>query len=140
MISVRLATIGEIGLAAYHVEKEKVDIYAVGRADFSYVMLDDEQPYGLVQFYRGHGPHHVAGLSCITFGLKGTTKVQVPAAIEQYRDLCPFISRIEAYTAEDNVPARKGLERIGFELEGILHGWYPGSEKAVNAALYAKVY
>lgn len=142
MIYARFATAGELGLGVYYVEKEKLNIYSAGHVECSYAMVEDERCFGIVQFYTGYGPRHIAGMSVIVFSEEdrgqGKGKMAVADAIVQFLSFTPCINRIEVYTEVDNKAACKGAEALGFELEGVLKAWYPRNGKFKDAALYAK--
>lgn len=142
MIFARLSSVGEIGFGMYYIEKEKLDVYSSGRIDRTFTLIEHDRPFGLVQFYRGHAPQHVAGMSVIVFEVKdrkkGKGKMAVADAIVQYLSLSD-VQRLEVYTEIDNVAACKGAEALGFSKEGVLKSWYPRNGELKDAVLFAKV-
>lgn len=132
------ATPGELGLAAFFVEKEKLLIPACAHALGAFTFHDKEGPVGLIQFYGGHAPPGVVGFSMIIFDADKRGDHLGEEALEAILREAEF-PRLEACPAADNVAARKGMEKLGFHFEGILRNWYPRGDKMVDAAMYSKV-
>lgn len=132
------STPGEIGLGIYFVEKEKLIIPGSARPLLTLTLKDADGPAGLIQFYEGHAPPGVVGFSSIVFDPGKRNLGYMCEALDALLKESKFV-RIEASPAADNTSACKGLEKLGFKLEGILKSWYPRDGKYVDAAMYAKV-
>lgn len=134
---VRTATLGEMGLAHYHVEKEGLAIGGSAKSIAAFSVLLSGQLIGFLQLYAGHAPIGVVGISAIAFAAANRNKHCMSNALALLMENIKF-HRLEATPAADNISAIKGLIRLGFKKEGVLHGWYPRSDHYVDAVMYAK--
>jgi RimJ/RimL family protein N-acetyltransferase len=103
-------------------------------------IASDGRLLGSIQAYRDGLPAGVFGLGIELFeeldrGLgHGTEAVALMTA-----HLFDHVGarRVEAGTAQDNVPMRHVLARLGFRQEGILRRWYPSEDGAgVDCVMY----
>ena len=64
---------------------------------------------------------------------------EVAIHLIKYLHLNSEIHRIYAYTSVNNIASIKGLERIGFQREGLLKDYYLKNDNYFDAALYSYV-
>lgn len=115
------------------------DLYR-GRGDkFQWIIELEGQPVGWITLVATNWDHGLAeiGYALSTpFQRRGITP---PALRQLLRDLFlnTTLERIEARCAVDNIGSRKVLERLGFEREGLLRGYFVLNERRIDNFLYA---
>lgn len=143
----RLATLGEVGLAVYFLEQRGLLLPSTARIAASLAIEHEGQYAGLVQLYEGHAPPGVVGISIFVLdafrgkglGAFALEELFKPKEEQEIKIEADSIHRWEACGELTNKAAIKLFEKFGFEREGVLKKWYPRAGEHVDAVLYAKV-
>ena len=100
----------------------------------------EDRLVGSIQGYRADLPDGVFGVGIELFDRGDRGKGYGTAAVKALtaRLFDEFgARRLEAGTAHDNAAMRAVLERVGFEQEGILRGWYPSDDgDGIDCVMY----
>lgn len=111
-----------------------------GRGDkFQWIIEYRGQPAGWVTLVATNWDHGLAeiGYALSTpFQRRGITPSALRLLLRELF-LHTSLERIEARCAVDNIGSRKVLERLGFEREGLLRGYFVLRDRRVDNYLYA---
>ncbi|MFQ5524762.1 MAG: GNAT family N-acetyltransferase [Thermoanaerobaculia bacterium] len=125
-------------LADLHRQRHE-DLYASRGEKFQWVIQHDLRPAGwitLVIINWSHGLAEIGYALSTEFQRKGLMGQALRTLLSDLFSRTA-VRRVEARCAVDNQPSQQVLERVGFEREGFLRGYFVLRGKPVDNYLYA---